>query len=97
MGMVQKCRVNIPVNVCVTVDRADGEDDGAVSAKAVALVNQLLAGDAEDALKDWGYTIDEGLDVRLYSTEEGYALINSSIEDEWEEEEEEEKEEVPNG
>ena len=82
---MSKVRVSVPVNVCVTVDREDGEDDGVVSAKAVNLVEELLTGDAEDALKEWGYTINDDLDARIYSTEETYALINSSIEDEWEE------------
>ena len=82
---MSKVRVSVPVNVCVTVDREDGEDDGVVSAKAVKLVEELLTGDAEDALKEWGYTINDDLDARIYSTEETYALINSSIEDEWEE------------
>ena len=81
---MSKVRVSIPVNVCVTVDREEWEDDGVVSAKAVNLVAAI--------------TGDEGIDfgppsmsdgdcghARAYATEETYALINSSIEDEWEE------------
>ena len=83
---MKKVRVSVPVNVCVTVDREEGEDDEAAVKKAIALVKELLSGDAEDALKEWGYTINDDLDARIYSSEETYALINSSIEDEWEEE-----------
>lgn len=93
---MSKVRVSVPVNVCVTVDREEGEDDGVVSGKAVALVAAITGEEGIDfgppSMSDWdcGY-------ARAYAADEGYALINSSIEDEWEEEEEEEKEEVPNG
>ena len=83
--MMSKVRVSVPVNVCVTVDREAGEDDEAVTKKAIALVAGITGeegipyGPLLGSDEECGY-------ARAYAADEGYALINSSIEDEWEEE-----------
>ena len=89
MGMVQKCRVNIPVNVCVTVDREAGEDDEAVTKKAIELVAEITG---EEGIDFGPPSMSDGDcgHARAYAADEGYALITASVESEWEEE-------VPNG
>lgn len=81
---MSKVRVSVPVNVCVTVDREAGEDDEVVTKKAIALVAEITDEEGIDfgpqsmCDEDCGY-------ARAYSADEGYALITSSIKDEWEE------------
>ena len=81
---MSKVRVSVPVNVCVTVDREPGEDDEAVTKKAIELVADITGDDGVD----YGSSLMSDGDcghARAHATDDGYALITSSIEDEWEE------------
>lgn len=82
---MKKVRVSVPVNVCVTVDREEGEDDEAAVKKAIALVAEIT-GDEGIEFGPKSMCDEDCAYARAYSADEGYALINSSIEDEWEEE-----------